>query len=199
MPPVLLPLVRFLSCAASLFMLGEGSSAPAGRPVPDTREKLGSRQPRPAPRSPTCKAIICGSQCRSISFGCVVLARSQGPDTCEPTTPGVGCGPRDPGPNLTNCEIGVGYRLLVERRQNCTRRTFQRLTAKACQAYRRKNVDRPLDEFDPSEGIHVTHFVERYNREGDAVGGGPVAELQCPPARPRSHGDARTARGRLRP
>ena len=152
--------------------------------TPPAAGGAGATEPGPsAPRDGDagCRGVVCGERCRPPLFGCTVLLRSQTPDRCSDVPPGIACGPRAPGPEVDHCDIGVLNRELVGKRRDCTAGRFERMTAAACAAYRKKNGRRPLDEFDPSVYIHVSQLVEHYDVQGNVAGGRAVAETHCPP------------------
>ncbi len=133
-----------------------------------------------------CKGMICGKSCRSRVVGCGVVIRAQIRDRCDAARRGLGCGPRAPGPDTTLCDIGVVNRQLVARREDCTAALYERLTAQGCEAFRKKNAARPLDEYDPGWHIHVTRVIDTFDGRGNLVSGEDVADSGCP-AIPRAY------------
>jgi len=145
---------------------------------------LAFSKPRQRAEGSRCPGIVCGTSCRPRVVGCFVLVRSQARDECDAQfQPAQACVASLPGPDLDACDIGVTDRELVARRADCTPARFARMTLKACDAYRKKNAGRPVDEFDPAWPIRVSQNIERYDEHGSVRGGWIIAEISCPPTR----------------
>jgi hypothetical protein len=128
-----------------------------------------------------CDGMVCGDRCRPRLVSCAVVVRSQFRDNCYGGPAAIACGPRKPGPDLDVCDIGVVNRELVESLEACDAATFRALTAEACQAYRKKNAGRPLDEFDPDHDIWVTRHLDRFDAGGSLLDGQELTgEFRCP-------------------
>jgi hypothetical protein len=132
-----------------------------------------------------CAGMLCAGICRPRLYGCTVIVRSQMSDRCNAIPAGVGCGPRNPGPALGHCDVGIVNRVLVDGPGDCTETRFRMITAEGCAAYRKKNAGRPLDEFDPDRSIQVTRRFERYDAEGNLVDEPGIGEYWCPRPPPK--------------
>jgi hypothetical protein len=130
---------------------------------------------------PVCKGMVCGGRCRPKVYGCSVLVRCQMGDRCNPIPAALGCGPMDPGPDTSRCDVGVVNHELVFARRDCTPARFRRVIDEGCRAYRRKNTGKPLDEYDPSREIPLTIAVLHFDHHGNLIDGPPLAHSQCPP------------------
>jgi hypothetical protein len=177
-----------LAAALAIFVAGQvlllaQREPPSHRPFPGLApdSRLASDGPGP------CPGMLCAGSCRPRRYGCNVIVRSQMRDRCNAIPAGVGCGPRKPGPDLAQCEVGVVNRVLVDAPGDCTEARFRSITEEGCAAYRKKNAGRPLDEFDPSRDIQVTRRFERYDAEGNLIDEPGIGEYRCPrpPRRPQ--------------
>jgi hypothetical protein len=142
--------------------------------------------------------MLCPGGCRPRIFACAVIVRSQLGDACNAEVDGLGCGPRRLGPDVGICEVGVVNRALVDTPGACTEALYRTLTREACEAYRKKNAGKPLDEFDPSREIGVTRRFEPYDGAGNIIYQWGKATFRCPRpsavARPRARPRIRSER-----
>jgi hypothetical protein len=164
-----------------------GSCLPA-RGQPSARSADRARPPDagsvPSSEGPaSCPGVFCRGRCRPAVYGCGIVIRSQMGDRCnaEAHATGLACGPRNPLPDVGICDVGVVHRVLVDAPSACTEAMFRRITREGCEAYRKKNGAKPLDEYDPDRAVRISRRIELYDRTGNMINQRVRDGFLCPP------------------